>query len=242
MKNLITITSLLAAGTLLANAATETENPSILLTLPESVDAVYTGQKTFSVATYKDKDLGTIWLSSNNGGGLGNYPQNGEGTWVNSSNSGTITFCGRAAAYGDHLALLLGSDITVGTELSSLTLSAGAISDEAYVSSYSLKLGLLDASGNFLGTTDFAVQAYNTDTDSASVTIVFEEAIKWESGYKILAGVIANGNSSGSNTDSYTISGITASYTVIPEPSAFGLLAGLGALALAASRRRRRKA
>ncbi len=47
---------------------------------------------------------------------------------------------------------------------------------------------------------------------------------------------------SGSNTG-YRISGTlaaTATYAAIPEPSSFGLLAGIGALALVVSRRRRR--
>ena len=37
-----------------------------------------------------------------------------------------------------------------------------------------------------------------------------------------------------------SIDNVQVSYSAIPEPSAFGLLAGLGALALVASRRRRK--
>ena len=44
---------------------------------------------------------------------------------------------------------------------------------------------------------------------------------------------------SGSNA-AFTLNGIVVETSSIPEPSAFGLLAGLGALALVASRRRRK--
>ena len=55
-------------------------------------------------------------------------------------------------------------------------------------------------------------------------------------------GVIFNANEAeGSNGGvAVSIDNVQVSYSAIPEPSAFGLLAGLGALALVASRRRRK--
>ena len=55
-------------------------------------------------------------------------------------------------------------------------------------------------------------------------------------------GVIFNAKEAeGSNGGvAVSIDNVQVSYSAIPEPSAFGLLAGLGALALVASRRRRK--
>ena len=49
-----------------------------------------------------------------------------------------------------------------------------------------------------------------------------------------------DGGKSYDNKATFTVSGGEISVSTIPEPSAFGLLAGLGALALVASRRRRK--
>ena len=55
-------------------------------------------------------------------------------------------------------------------------------------------------------------------------------------------GVIFNANEAGGSNGGVAVSidNVQVSYSAIPEPSAFGLLAGLGALALVASRRRRK--
>ena len=55
-------------------------------------------------------------------------------------------------------------------------------------------------------------------------------------------GVIFNANEAGGSNGGVAvqISNVQVSYSTIPEPSAFGLLAGLGAMALVASRRRRK--
>ena len=55
-------------------------------------------------------------------------------------------------------------------------------------------------------------------------------------------GVIFNAREAGGSNGGVAVSidNVQVSYSAIPEPSAFGLLAGLGALALVASRRRRK--
>ena len=55
-------------------------------------------------------------------------------------------------------------------------------------------------------------------------------------------GVIFNAKEVGGTNGGVAVSivNVQVSYSAIPEPSAFGLLAGLGAMALVASRRRRK--
>lgn len=215
----------------------------VCLTLPGSTNRVsYTGSKSPTFENYKDKEQGTLWLSSNNGGGLNNYPQNGEGTWVNSDNVGTITMCGRAAAYGDHFAMILGSDITVGSQVASLTLSAGDIGNISAtgvtINSYSLMIAIYDGStqiGAATGTAGTKLITLNPTGDATSFV--------WGENYKIIA-IVKGGSNSGEsdkNTTSYTISDIQVKADVtVPEPTTATL--SLLALAGMCGRRRRQKA
>ena len=69
-----------------------------------------------------------------------------------------------------------------------------------------------------------------TDADPFPVSFGVD-SIAWES-------LTLGGNSARPTVSNLTLT--TSSFQVVPEPSAFGLLAGVGALALVASRRRRR--
>lgn len=96
-----------------------------------------------------------------------------------------------------------------------------------------VKLGNVDATS---GVTVSAEIAWNNDTNSFVMTLASGTA----------SGILDLGDSVKFNTISFaadanaTQSFSDISLSIIPEPSAFGLLAGLGALALAGTRRRRR--
>lgn len=214
----------------------------VQLTLPGSMDKVtYAGSVGPDFETYKGKNMGTIWFTSNNGGGLGNYDtinkEQGEGNWVNSSNVGTITMCGRSKASGDHLAMILGSEISVGSKVSSLTLSAGEINvpEGLTINSYQLKIAIFD------GETEVGSVTGPSGTKSITLSPTdINNPFVWGENYKVIAIVQGGSNSTGDVTTPYTISNIQVKADItVPEPATATL--SLMALAGLCVRRRRQR-
>ncbi len=93
------------ASVLAANAAT------IIAELPESANlsqtatmAPQTGNQLLDKV--KGREFGVYAGGNNNS--LANWPQNGEGTWVNHDDVGSIILCGRSGVAGDSFAMVLG--------------------------------------------------------------------------------------------------------------------------------------
>lgn len=209
---------------------------TVPLTLPSNTTATYgidwqDGNITNILNNIQDKDPGVYVASNINN--LSNYGVNGEGTWINTNNVATITLCGRHRAGGDYMALILNPEFTEGTQVSSLTFSAGAIS--GVVSTYQLQVGICSGEESTLS----SVVEYSTDENGASVTLTLSDGFVWKEGDKIVA-VLKGG--SGNATDAYTISGISitaeAMPPAVPEPATATL--SLLALAGLAARRRRK--
>lgn len=173
-----------------------------------------------------------------NSGNLSNYPQNGEGTWVNSDNVGTITMCGRQQAGGDQVAMVLGSGIAVGSQVTSLTLSAGNITapEGLTINPYTLMIAVYDGTtqvGSATGTAGATSLTLNPTGGATSFV--------WGENYKIIAIVKGGSNATeGKNTVSYTIDGIQVKADItVPEPTTATL--SLMALAGLCVRRRRQR-
>lgn len=215
----------------------------VQLTLPGSTNKVeYAGKEVTPVFnSYKDKDRDTMWFSSNNQG-LGNYDeinsQQGEGKWVNSNDVGTITMCGRAGAGGDHLAIVLGSGITVGSQVTSLTLSAGNITapEGLTINPYTLMIAVYNGTTQVGSATGTAGATSITLNPTGGAT-----SFVWGENYKIIAIVKGGSNATeGKNTVSYTIDGIQVKADItVPEPATATL--SLMALAGLCVRRRRQR-
>ncbi len=251
MKKLITITTLLAAGTLFASAETKTAYIDFGTKAEKSTGALEVAQ-TKNEATIAETTLisGLLSVSGRitNAGEVANtnYLLSSLSTeaskyfggvdskvWSdelnahdnNSENTMSLTFSSLAANTTYTVALLSGIG-AVGSPgyfpaCYGLKLSLGSetISGLSYVedATTGTAFSTYNGSGNMKETQSLFVWEFTTGADIASDLSFKLEATKGT--YNALAIVVST----------------------IPEPSAFGLLAGLGALALAGTRRRRRK-
>ena len=152
--------------------------------------------------------------------------------------SGHITLAGRGGTQGESFALVLGSELQDGLIFNSVTFEV-EIPESTYLSGKSFNLGVgywSSTSSSFVKTSTESVSVATTGATTSMVTLALDSLATWASGDKIIVGVGGPGFTPPTTTYQVNVRGVS----IIPEPSAFGLLAGAGALALVASRRRRK--
>ena len=238
MKKFITITTLLAAGTLFANAESLVLPASGLLEHDTYFSAHQGINKVFE--KIQGKNYGAY--AGNNGGSGGSWSDtvDTEGYWTNlGDGSGYITLAGRNGTQGESFGLMLGSEIVAGTTFNTLSLSV-EVAANTYLNNKSMGFGIgLRSGSTTIGTETITKTLSSSEATIFDIVLSFDELQTWTTGDKIMVAV--GGPMFSPPEGTYTVKIKDVSYSTIPEPSAFGLLAGLGALALAGTRRRRRK-
>lgn len=216
-------------------------NAETLLTLPGSVLA--TKGQQYQGHQGADRILNKIagenyGVYAGNNGGLSGWAGD-EGQWAqDTSTSGHITLAGRGGTQGESFALVLGSELQDGLIFNSVTFEV-EIPESTYLSGKSFNLGVgywSSTSSSFVKTSTESVSVATTGATTSMVTLALDSLATWASGDKIIVGVGGPGFTPPTTTYQVNVRGVS----IIPEPSAFGLLAGAGALALVASRRRRK--
>ena len=177
----------------------------------------------------KVKGLQNGIYAGGNNNSVGNWAVNGEGTWVNQDDVGSITLCGRSGVAGSSFAMVLGGP-QEGDSISSITFSCNTPS--SVISSYSMVLAEYDSTGTLVEELS-RIQDFSFTSTSETTTISLDMSaapLTWEEGYKVVAGVRGG---AGGATSAYTITGIQVSYETVPEPAVASLgLLGLGAMLL----------
>ena len=238
MKNIITIATLLAAGTLVGNAATT-------ITVADSTKTTSQGALTYTAPTSEHDTMG--WVS-------------GEGLFENIKGGSTSRYVATTVFKLNIDAL---SSATSLEDTILLTYQISLENTSTAVGLYATTAGLKWKWAGSKWSTDlnlpYATLKTNTyDYNSTDGTVLLGFRSSRYSGTKSGSQVGNKDFTSFFSADTlksssaYTTIGINTKYisqfavssglnipSDVPEPSAFGLLAGLGALALAGARRRR---
>ena len=235
MRNLITAAALLAAGTALANAAAVTD--VLTTTFSSAGDSAVT-----SITVTNDPSDVSASVTGLTEGSSDLSQMTGTGTVVADTTIITPnTNVGTGNTWTLTLSYTIGSDsltisgVTLDTVLFS---SSGGVQNTNVTRYFDLTLTIADSSGSTVATysvSDIALTGTGAATASEAVLSGSEVTLEASTTYTVTL-TASQGESNSSSGCYIGLAGIT--YT-IPEPSAFGMLAGVGALALVAARRRR---
>ena len=238
MKKLLTTGAILAAGASLVNAVT-------LLQLPESKatthEAFFYGNQSGERILEKVKDKSYGVYAGNNGGSGGSWVDtpDTEGYWTqDSTTTGHMTLAGRNGTQGESFALVLGNELSEGLFFNSVSLEI-EIPESSLLTGKSFNVGLgywSQESSSFVKTVKETVSVQSSGVTTSTITLALDLLQSWNTNDKIIVGIGGPGATPPTNTYSVNVKSVS----VVPEASAFGLLGGLGVLALASSRRRRK--
>ena len=253
-KNIIATTALLAASAALASAAS--------VTLDLTTDYFGTSTQYATLDTSLFNNLSANVIAGTNLAPVRNYLVN-RGTegvlYYDNANDASIGVDGNKSSLSineDGAAVLYiynaGQGQTTVGYYSGFTAIDDLESVSAFTYSFTVSLTAEDDNDITIGlyyvesseSTVLEVALYTSVTDGETYTVDLLTALGSDVVESLLSGtgylaILAQGDDTGTWRGASLTTTISATVTTIPEPSAFGLLAGVGALALAASRRRR---